>query len=79
MAGSTAAATATDTATEAKGRFVVSLPKDVGEQIDAVGKKIKQQLLQSTGVGFDMSRAQIVQALVRQALDHKADGAESAE
>ena len=79
MAGSTAAATATDTATEAKGRFVVSLPKDVGEQIDAVGSKLKQQLQESTGVGFDLSRAQIVQALVRQALDHKNGTAESAE
>lgn len=53
----------------AQGRFVVSLPKDVGTQIDEVGKKITENLQKTTGVGFELTRAQIVQALVRQALD----------
>lgn len=53
----------------AQGRFVVSLPKEVGEQIDNVGEKISAQLKESTGVAFELTRAQIVQALVRQALD----------
>lgn len=68
-AGTTAAAAAsTDTASPAQGRFVVSLPKEVGAQIDAVGAKLKAALEKETGIGFELSRAQIVQALVRQAL-----------
>lgn len=59
---------ATDTASPAQGRFVVSLPKEVGAQIDAVGAKLKAALEKETGIGFELSRAQIVQALVRQAL-----------
>lgn len=58
----------TDTAKTAQNRFVVSLPKDVGEQIDEVGAKISASLQTETGIAFELSRAQIVQALVRQAL-----------
>lgn len=59
----------TDTASPAQKRFVVSLPLDVGHQIDAVGAKIAASLERETGVAFELSRAQIVQALVRQALN----------
>lgn len=68
-----AAAGTTDTTTTAKARFVVSLPNEVGEQIDIVGSKIAATLEKETGVAFEMSRAQIVQALVRQALKANAD------
>ena len=57
-----------DTTSKAQNRFVVSLPADVGDMIDTVGKKLADELQKSTGVSFELSRAQIVQALVRQAL-----------
>lgn len=58
----------TDTSSESKNRFVVSLPSDVGEMIDRVGARLSAALQAETGIGFELSRAQIVQALVRQAL-----------
>ncbi len=58
----------TDTASEAQARFVVSLPKEIGELIDKVGENLAQAFEKETGVAFELSRAQIVQALVRQAL-----------
>lgn len=65
----------TDTSSNAKGRFVVSLPSDVGAQIDQVGEKLAAAVRQETGIAFELSRAQIVQALVRQALtDNNGDG-----
>jgi hypothetical protein len=72
-----AASAATDTTTEAKGRFVVSLPKDVGEMIDSVGAKLSEAFMGETGIAFELSRAQIVQALVRQALKAQEDGADT--
>lgn len=68
MAASATKDNGTDTASAAQGRFVVSLPKDIGEQIDRVGAKLAAALQKETGIGFELSRAQIVQALVRQAL-----------
>lgn len=58
----------TDTAAPAQSRFVVSLPSDVGELIDQVGARLSAAFQAETGIGFELSRAQIVQALVRQAL-----------
>lgn len=59
---------ATDGTGNAQNRFVVSLPADVGEMIDRVGERLRAALEEETGIGFELSRAQIVQALVRQAL-----------
>lgn len=58
----------TDTTSDTKNRFVVSLPADVGEMIDRVGERLRASLEKETGIGFELSRAQIVQALVRQQL-----------
>lgn len=61
-----------DTTKVAQARFVVSLPAEVGLQIDEVGAKLRAALERETGIGFEMSRAQIVQALVRQQLKDSA-------
>lgn len=58
----------TDTTSDSRNRFVVSLPADVGEMIDRVGERLRASLEKETGIGFELSRAQIVQALVRQQL-----------
>lgn len=61
----------TDTASDAQKRFVVSLPAEVGTQVDEVGAKLAKALQAETGIAFELSRAQIIQALVRQALAEK--------
>lgn len=58
----------TDSASKAQGRFVVSLPADTAELIDKVGERLQAAFQAETGIAFELSRAQIVQALVRQAL-----------
>jgi hypothetical protein len=58
----------TDTTTEAQGRFTVALPKEFGPLVDAVGKRIGEAVHAETGVTVDLSRAQIVQSLIRSAL-----------
>lgn len=63
----------TDSATAAQNRFVVSLPAEVGGMIDEVGVKLSAAFERETGVAFELSRAQIVQALVRQALKQNDD------
>lgn len=68
MAGTAAEKVSKDSTSTAQNRFVVSLPKEIGEQIDRVGAKLAAALHKETGIGFELSRAQIVQALVRQAL-----------
>lgn len=60
-----------DTTSNAQNRFVVSLPAEVGTMIDAVGARISASLESATGVAFELSRAQIVQSLVRQAHDQQ--------
>lgn len=67
------AAAEKDSATPAQGRFVVSLPADMGALIDQIGEKLAQSFEKETGVRFELSRAQIVQALVRQALNSTDD------
>lgn len=57
-----------DTTGTAQARFVVSLPAEVGVQIDALGAKIAASLERETGVAFELTRAQIVQSLIRQAI-----------
>jgi metal-responsive CopG/Arc/MetJ family transcriptional regulator len=54
--------------TEAQARFVVSLPSEVGKQIDKLAERIADQTRESLGVGISPSRAQVVQALVQDAL-----------
>ena len=68
MPATTAKKASTDTSSEARNRFVVSLPADIGEMIDTLGAKISDAMLTETGVAFEVSRAQVVQSLVRQAL-----------
>lgn len=57
-----------DTSGNAQGRFVVSLPSDVRTQIDAIGAKLTATLEKETGVAIELTPAQIVQSLIRQAL-----------
>jgi ABC-type phosphate/phosphonate transport system substrate-binding protein len=61
--------TATDTTKTAQNRFVVSLPADTRTQIEAIGKNLTKALEEQTGVAIELSPAQIVQSLVRQAHD----------
>lgn len=58
----------TQSSSTAQNRFVVSLPKEVGEQIDALSKRLADQMRQQHGIGVEMSRAQVVQSLVSSAL-----------
>lgn len=66
-----------DTTSEAQGRFTVALPKGFGPLVDAVGERIGKAVAEQTGVTVELSRAQIVQSLIRSALA-AADGAETA-
>jgi hypothetical protein len=53
----------------AQGRFTVALPRDVGDQIDALAVKMAETMRQQYGIGVQLSRAQVVQSLVTSALD----------
>lgn len=59
----------TDTSGNSKNRFVVSLPADVRVQIEAIGERLTEALERETGVAIELSPAQIVQSLVRGALN----------
>jgi metal-responsive CopG/Arc/MetJ family transcriptional regulator len=65
------AATKTDTSSEAQGRFVVSLPKEVGARIDELIRQTADKLREEIGVGVEISRAQMVQTLVQDALKQR--------
>ena len=65
----------TDSTTEAQNRFVVSLPAENGPILDRIAARVSAELKESTGVAFDLSRAQVVQSLIRQA-DESANGDE---
>jgi hypothetical protein len=54
--------------TAAQGRFVVALPREVGDQIDAVATRMSTEMQKRFGVPVQMSRAQVVGALVTGAL-----------
>lgn len=68
------AASSTTQTKEAQNRFVVSLPKEVGAQIDTLAEGIRKETQKTLGVGISPSRAQVVQALVQDALDHRSNG-----
>lgn len=53
---------------DAQGRFVVSLPKEVGAQIDKLIAKTAERLREEIGVGVEVTRPQMVQSLVQDAL-----------
>jgi len=59
----------TDTARAAQGKVVISLPKEVGLDIDTLGDTLAEAIEQQTGVRFELSRAQVVQSIVKQAID----------
>ena len=61
-------ASTTDTTSEAQGRFVVSLPKDVGKRIDGLIKSTAEKMRELGLPGVEMSRAQMVQTLVADAI-----------
>jgi hypothetical protein len=63
----------TTEATAAQGRFVVALPREVGDQIDAVASRMAAEMQKRFGVPVQMSRAQVVGALVTGALATFAD------
>lgn len=54
--------------TDAQARFVVSLPRDVGTQIDKLSERMATQMRQQFGVGVELSRAQVVTSVVQSAL-----------
>lgn len=58
----------TDTTSDAQGRFTVALPKEVGPLVDRVGERIAKAVAKETGVTIELSRAQVVQSLVKSAL-----------
>lgn len=55
-------------ASGAQARFVVSLPASVGDQLDSIAQRLSQTLENETGVAFELSRSQVIQALIRQTL-----------
>lgn len=67
-----------DSTGSAQGRFVVSLPQDMGPQIDAIAVRIGKAVQEQTGVSVDLSRAQVVQSLVKSALDRSESEAPAA-
>ena len=60
-------AAGTDGTSEAQARFVVSLPAENGEILDRIAARLSSSLKEQTGVAFELSRAQVVQSLIRQA------------
>jgi hypothetical protein len=52
-------------------RVIISLPKEAAEQIDEIGHRLATAFHAETGVHFELSRAQIIHSLIRQALDNK--------
>lgn len=52
----------------AQARFVVSLPKELGDQIDVVSQNLAEMLRQQTGVAVELSRAKVIESLVISAL-----------
>lgn len=66
---------ATDTTSVAQGRFTVAIPAEVATQIDQVGHNLAEAVRKQTGVGVELSRAQIVTALVKSALAAQAEAA----
>lgn len=63
----------------AQGRFVVSLPKELGDVIDAIGVKLTEALRRDHGVGVELNRAQIVTSLVKSAMAGMEDAVAGAE
>lgn len=51
-----------------RNRFIVSLPQEVGAQIDGLAARLADQMRKQHGIGVEMSRAQVVQSLVTSAL-----------
>ena len=58
----------TDTTSVSKGRFTVAISADLAEKIDVVGKRLSDAVKSQTGVGVELSRAQVVQSLVQTAI-----------
>lgn len=54
-------------------RFTVALPKDVGKQIDKLAAKMSEQMRKQYGIGVELSRGQVVTAVVQSALQTFAD------
>lgn len=57
----------TDSTSDAQARFVVSLPKDLRDIIVEMGKRVSAKVEAETGVGIDMTPAQVVTAVVKTA------------
>ena len=56
---------ATDTASAAQARFTVQLPSSVRGELEAIGVAVSAAVEAQTGVGVDLSLAQIVTALIK--------------
>ena len=69
MAGQTGTAVSKDTSADAQGRFAVSLPKEFGPKLDKIGERIGAAVEREIGAKPDISRAMVVQSLVRAALE----------
>lgn len=78
MAESTARGS-TRSSGDAQGRFVVSLPKELGPVIDKLSTRIGEAVREQTGVAVELNRAQVVQSLVKSAIDRAESDAPAAE
>lgn len=56
---------AADTTSAAQGRFTVQLPSSVRGELEAIGVAVSAAVEAQTGVGVDLSLAQIVTALIK--------------
>lgn len=68
----------TDTTSVSKGRFTVALSAELAEGIDNVGARLAKAVQDATGVSVELSRAQVVQSLVKTALAAQSNNGETA-
>lgn len=67
-----------DTASPAQGRITVSIPADLAALIKSRGAELAVSLKEAHGIAVELSPAQIVESVLRDALTQKpTEGAES--
>ena len=58
---------ATDTSGSAQGRFTVQLPAELRPALERHQRRISEAVEKETGIGIEVSLAQVVQTLIKQA------------
>lgn len=71
-----AAASSKDTTSDAQARFTVSLPSSMRAPLERRAKAISAAVREQTGVGIDVTPAQVVQSLIKQADEAEKSAAE---